>query len=307
MRQLSRSLGQLIAPVLGGFLVVTIGLQGVILIDLITFLVAVTTLLLLRFPDVPKPAGTRAKTSWVRESMVGWTYLLTRRGLFSLLLYFAIINFLLGGIEVLVTPLVLSITSPEILGVILFIGGLGMLTGSLIMSFWGGPRRKIYAVLLSQGIGGCCVLLAGLNTNIGVLAVVAFVYFLGIPIGDACSTFIFQQKVAAEVRGRVFAVIGAVAGFVLPLSYVIVSALADRVFEPLMLPGAPLAQVFGSIVGTGEGRGIGLMFAMMGSIAMLVTVLAYLYPPLRQVDDDLPQVSAPRAPTDSRSAQQAQG
>lgn len=306
MRQLSRSIGQLLAPVLGGFLVVAIGLQGVILIDLITFLFAVTTLLLLRFPDVPKTTSAKQPSSWLRESFAGWTYLLTRRGLLSLLIYFAIINFLLGSIEVLVTPLALSITSPDMLGVILFIGGLGMVTGSLIISVWGGPRRKIYGVLISQCIGGACVILAGLNSNIIVLAVVAFVYFFGIPIGDACSTFIFQQKVAAEVRGRVFAVIGAVAGFVLPMSYLIVSALADRVFEPLMMPGAPLAQVFGSIVGTGEGRGIGLMFAIMGSIAMLVTVLAYLYPPLRLIDDDLPTTGGATAPIDSRSAHQAQ-
>src|SRR5690606_30635201 len=105
-----------------------------------------------------------------------------------------------------------------------------------------GPRRKIYGVLVTQMIGSFCIMLVGLSLNVPVLCVIAFVYFFGIPIGDGCSSIIFQQKVAAEVQGRVFAAIGAVAGFVLPISYLIVSALADQIFEPLMMPGGGLAE-----------------------------------------------------------------
>jgi hypothetical protein len=63
------------------------------------------------------------------------------------------------------------------------------------------------------------------------------------------------------------------------------------VFEPSMMPGGALAGSLGWLVGVGEGRGIALMFVMMGVLAMGATVLAYLYPPLRLVEDQLPTVN----------------
>jgi len=50
MVSLARSIPSLVSPALAGFLIVAIGLEGVILIDFATFLFAVFTLLLVRFP-----------------------------------------------------------------------------------------------------------------------------------------------------------------------------------------------------------------------------------------------------------------
>lgn len=303
MVQLSRSLGQLIAPILGGVLLVRLGLQGVILIDLISFVFAVTTLLLVRFPDVPTSSPSEQQEPWLKASLAGLRYILQKPGLLALLLYFAMINFLLGGIEVLVTPLVLSITSADVLGVVLFVGGLGMLSGSVALSVWGTPRYQIYGVLIPQFIGGLCVFIAGLNVNVFVLAIVAFIYFFGVPIGDGCSTAIFQRRVAPDVQGRVFALISAIAGFILPISYIFVSLLADRVFEPMMQQGT-VAEIVGPFIGVGKGRGIGLTFIIMGILAMVVTVLAYLYPPLRSVEDEHPDAESAVVSIDVHPAQE---
>jgi MFS transporter, DHA3 family, macrolide efflux protein len=64
--------------------------------------------------------------------------------------------------------------------------------------------------------------------------------------------------------------------------------LADYVFEPLMAPDGLLAGSVGQLIGVGPGRGIGLMFIVMGTLTMIVTVVAYLYPRLRLVEDELP-------------------
>lgn len=295
MGQIARSLGQLIAPLIGGMLLTAIGIQGVIMIDLITFLVAVSSLLLIRFPSYAPRDPDEAGEPWWSAALAGWRYVLDRPGLLGLLVFFATINFLLGSIEVLVTPLVLSFTTAETLGLLLFIGGLGMLCGSLAMSLWRGPANPIHAILLPQLVGGLCVVVAGVNTNVLVLAVVAFVYFFGIPICDGYSMLVFQQKVAAGVQGRVFAVIGVVANIVLPVSYLVVSLLADRVFEPLMQPGTPLAARLGPLFGTGSGRGIGLLFAVAGALAVIATLLAYRYPPLCSIHRDLPDAARPPA------------
>jgi hypothetical protein len=55
-----------------------------------------------------------------------------------------------------------------------------------------------------------------------------------------------------------------------------------------MIPDGPLAGSVGQLIGVGPGRGIGLMFMVMGTLTMIVTVVAYLYPRLRLVEDELP-------------------
>jgi hypothetical protein len=55
-----------------------------------------------------------------------------------------------------------------------------------------------------------------------------------------------------------------------------------------MIPDGPLAGSVGQLIGVGPGRGIGLIFMVMGTLTMIVTVVAYLYPRLRLVEDELP-------------------
>ena len=289
MTQLGQALAQLISPVLAGILLGSIKLQGVILLDFATFLFALVTLLLVRFPDAKTTAaGEAGKDSLLRSAAYGWTYITARPGLLALLIFFTLSNFLVGVVEVLTTPLVLSFASAAVLGIILSIGGTGMLVGSLVISTWGGPQRRINNVFGFMLLGGLCILVAGLRTSVPLFALAAFFFFLGLPIINGSSQVIFQKKVAPNVQGRVFALNGAIAGASLPLAYAIAGPLADRVFEPLMAPNGPLAGSIGQIIGVGPGRGIGLLFIVMGALTILVTLAAYQYPRLRLVEDELP-------------------
>jgi MFS family permease len=144
LTNLGQSVAQLISPVLAGVLVVTIQIQGVILLDFATFLFALVTLLLVRFPEAKTTAASTAgKGSLLGEAAYGWTYITARPGLLGLLIFFAVNNFLMGIVMVLATPLVLSFASAAVLGTVLSIGGSGMVVGSLVMSTWGGPQRHI--------------------------------------------------------------------------------------------------------------------------------------------------------------------
>ncbi|MGB0386326.1 MAG: MFS transporter [Ardenticatenaceae bacterium] len=287
MTQLAEGVAQLISPVLGGVLLVTIELQGVILLDLMTFLFALATLLLVRFPRVTAVVRKAKKESWLHEAAYGFRYITDRPGLLGLLIFFAASNFLVGVVQVLATPLVLSFTSVDVLGTILSIGGIGMLLGSLLMSTWGGPQRLILGVLGFQLLGGLCIFLAGLRPSALLFAAAAFLFFFGIPIGNGCSQVIWQRKVAPDVQGRVFAVRRMIALSCLPLAFLVAGPLTDQVFEPLMLPDGPLANSIGQFIGVGPGRGIGLLFIILGVFTMLATVLAYQYSPLRLVEDEL--------------------
>jgi hypothetical protein len=120
------------------------------------------------------------------------------------------------------------------------------------------------------------------------VALGAFGAHFTIAIINGSNQAILQSKVAPEVQGRVFAMQQMVSNSLKPLAFLLAGILADRVFEPLMAPTGLLAHSLGNIIGTGPGRGIALIFLIMGGIKVLVSLGAYLYPRIRFIEDELP-------------------
>lgn len=290
LTQLADALKMLIPPILGGALLVTIQLQGVLLVDFITFLVSIITLSIVRFP--PRISNSAAEDEGKKESMFasftyGLKYLQSRPGLLGLIGFFAIANFFLSMISVLLTPLILSFTSPAMLGTILFIDGIGMLLSTLLISTRGMPSQQINSILGFQLLGGLCIAATGFRASVPLVAIAAFLFAFGSPIVNCCSQAILQRKVDPEVQGRVFAIEGMMSYILQPIAYVIAGPLADRVFEPLMMTNGALASTIGLVMGVGPGRGIGLLFTIVGGLSMLLPLLAYQYPRLRFVEAEL--------------------
>lgn len=293
MVQTGEALGHLLSPVLGGILLVAINLHGVFLVDFATFLFSILTLFLVHIPPPPKVSEAGAtRESLLREVAYGWKYITSRSGLMALLLFFAITNFFGGFILVLTTPMVLSFTSPSVLGTVLSVGGSGMLVGSMLMSAWGGPKRRINGVLGFQALTGLCFILAGLRPSAVLVAVAAFFFFFSLPFINGSSQAIWQSKIAPGVQGRVFAVRRMIAWSSVPLSYLIAGPLAEYVFEPLMTVGGPLAATVGRVTGAGPGRGIGLLFIIMGILTLLIDLAGYSYPRLRYLEDEIADAGA---------------
>lgn len=288
MVQAGQAVAQILAPVMAGVLIAVVGLKGIVLIDFSTFLFAVMTLLLIRIPRPEKTSeGETGSGSLFREASYGLTYIAARRGLLALMIFFAIANLLLGAVSVLVTPLVLSFASAIVLGTVITIGGTGMLAGSLAMTAWGGPKRRINGMLGFMIVLGLSIILAGLRPSATLLSVAAFLFFFALPIINSSSQAILQSKVAPDVQGRVFAVSGMIAWSSLPLAYLLTGPLADKLFEPLLVVNGPLAGGIGTLIGVGPGRGIGLLFIVMGCLTIVITVCGYLYPRLRRVEEEL--------------------
>lgn len=72
--------------------------------------------------------------------------------------------------------------------------------------------------------------------------------------------------------------------------HVLGGTLADRLFEPLMAETGFLAATVDSIIGTGPGRGMGLMFVLMGVLAILTALGGFAHPRLRNVECELPDM-----------------
>jgi DHA3 family macrolide efflux protein-like MFS transporter len=299
MVQIAQAASDVFAPLLAGLLLGVIRMQGVLLVDVITFLFAVSTLLAVRFPaPAPSPApaaalNPNAARSLLNEIASGWAYIAARPGLVGLLVFFAITNFLIGMIGALLVPLVLTITNARVLGAMISVAGSGMLLGSVLMSVWGGPQRRIRAVLGFQVLIGLGVVLIGLRPSVLLIVAGASSAHFAIPIVTASNQAIWQSKVPASMQGRVFATQHMVARLAVPLAFLSVGPLADAVCEPLMAKGGALAPYVGSIIGTGTGRGMALIFVVAGGVMLLATAAASVSPRIQRVEEELTDAALP--------------
>jgi predicted MFS family arabinose efflux permease len=283
--QMAQAVSQVLSPALAGVLLSFMGLNGILLMDVVSFLFSLASLWIVRFPH---PHGEKKSGSLFQEAAEGWQYIARRRGLLMLLLYFTIINFLVAFISVLVTPLVMSTSSEVVLGTIMSAGGVGMLVGSFVMSVWGGPKRRVYGVLGFTLLSGVAIVCGGLRFSPLLFMVCAFAFFLSVPIVAGCSQAIWQAKVNPDLQGRVFALVRMAILSAMPVATALAGPLADHVFEPLMAVHGPLSDSIGRLIGTGPGRGIGLMFVLFGILTAATAVIGYLNPHLRRVELELP-------------------
>ena len=286
--QMGQAMGALVAPILAGVLVAATGLGGVLLADVATFAVAVSTLALVRIPR-PEAAPSRSERLWGQVAE-GWRWLQARGGLFAFLLVAAGINFLLGFMNVLYIPLLLSFTDEVMLGTALTVLGAGMLVGSLVMGVWGGPKRRVRGMLAGIVVGGLLVATMGFDDSVFLVTAAAFVLMVTVAVVNGTSQVLWQVKVPPELQGRTFSVRRMLAQIAIPVSYLSAGPLADGVFEPLLAAGGELAGSVGSVIGTGPGRGIGFMFVLMGLGTVLLAVLAYFIPSIRNLEDELPDM-----------------
>lgn len=284
--QTGQALG-IIAPVIAAGLVASVGVSGVIVIDLATFAFAVATLAFVRIPRPEASAGAAAvRGSLRREAAYGWTYLRARPGLMWLTVLFAFFNFFISMSAVLVQPLILSFSSVGALGWLMFAGGSGMLVGSLVMGAWGGPKRRIHGVLGFVVLSGLTLAAHGLAPSPWLIAVMAPAFLFTIPVVGGSFMAILQTRTPPDVQGRVFATVRMLSMVTLPLAYFLAGPLADGVFEPAMAPGGALAGSLGRWIGTGDGRGIAVMFMMSGLLLAATAAAAYASASIRAVEDE---------------------
>src|SRR5512141_2837154 len=195
----------LIAPAVAGGLMGKIGLTGVIMIDFSSFLFAISVLLFVRIPRAEATAEGRAGSgALLQETAYGWKYIMARPGLAALTLLFALSSFTTEMTVVLFTPLILSFGTTAQLGMTMSLCASGFLVGGLLMSIWGGPRRRIRVVVIFMILLGLFSALIGLRASVGLIIVSGFLSTLCVPILSSSNQVIWQKKVAPDIQGRVF-------------------------------------------------------------------------------------------------------
>jgi len=282
--QLAFAFGEIVAPPLAAYLLSRIGLSGVIWVDCATFLFAIGTLLRVRFPVSRwRPQSTESKPL-LSEFAQSLRFIAGRRGLAALLAYASASRFFWGMVAALLTPMVLLLASPDALGGVLAAAGVGMFVGSFTMSLWGGSVPRIRGILLFELISGAAFVLMGARPWVVLIGAGAFVAHTTISIIDGSSCAIWQSKVPRSMQGRVFSVQQMLVSAASPAAYLLAGFLAESIFEPSLATDGAAAQFLRGVIGSGPGRGMGLMFILMGIVKLLISGLMWANRSIRVVE-----------------------
>jgi MFS family permease len=290
--QFGQGLAEVLAPALAGVLVAEIGVPGVLLVDLATFGVAVTTLLLVRLdpPAVlgadytPLPDTPAVRVAFWAGLNEGWKVVRTRPGLSALLRFQMLFSFLWSLFGVLVSPMILGFTGAPGLGLALTAAGGGMLAGSLALSAWGGPRRRLRGLMGFELVSAAAFIWMGARPSLALVAGAAFLAHFTLAFVAGLNQSIWQSQVSGALIGRVLGLRQAAVQSATLLAYILAGGLADRWLNPLLLPGGALAGGLGAWIGVGPGRGIAALCILIGLAKATAALGVSLSPAGRSLD-----------------------
>lgn len=287
MRSFSYSLANVVAPPLAGLLIGWIGVGGIIVIDLLTFTLAS---LLLAFVRVPAPEQTTAPPKFsLAQMFLGFTYIRRRPELLSLQATLTVTNFFAAfAADAIMFAFILARTAGDevALGTIKAAAAAGALAGGAFASLWGGPKKKARAILLALA-GGFFFsnVLFGLGDGVIWWSGTLFVGALLTPVLVSAFYGLWQAHIPAELQGRVFAARDILVDLPVLIGVLLAGPLADAVFEPALLPGGALADLFGGLFGNEAGSGMALMIVLFGLVGVTVSLAGLSLKSLRHLDE----------------------
>ncbi len=199
-------------------------------------------------------------------------------------------NLFAGIAQTVYAPSILAHThnSSIILGTVQSTLGIAGVAGGLLMTAWGGFKRRVYGVLLGWSLTGIFMFLFGFGRSLAMWIPAGMLMILITPLINASNQAIWQAKVAPDLQGRVFSARRLIAWFTNPISPIIAGTLSDFVLEPAMKTQSGLSHVFGGLFGIGPGSGMGLLISIGGLASAMVGLVGYLIPAIRNAEDILP-------------------
>lgn len=291
---ISRALVQIGAPAAAGFLMAHMGLQGVMAVQLCLLLAGACLVFaaLTRASDSVRGGGGQSDGA-VRASLLGGArssmsgalaYLREQPLMRALLGYGALVQCLLVLATTLLTPMVLSSHSSDVLGLVMSVGIVGGLLGSILVATAWVRHGLMRWILVCDALQCAAVLVAGYVTTPAGWCAAAFVCLFCGSTSVACSHALWMRKAPLNRQGSVFALIAASNLLVMCVVLLLGGWLADAVLEPALRDGGALSATVGAWFGTGKGRGIGLLFFLSGAIGLVLTLFALTQRRLRRLE-----------------------
>jgi len=271
-----------LAPLIAGFFIGIIGLKGIMAIDIITFVIAVIAVLWVTIPE-NIAAGTKPQVSLFKDSIFGFKYILQRKPLLLLLIVFLLTNFFGGFINTLFAPMILSKVqnSSVLFGIIQTFFGVGGILGGLLMTVWGGTKKKIKSLLFGILLSGVGITMVGFTRNVIILCLAALILTISSVISNSSSQAIWQSKVKPELQGRVFAARRVIAQLVGVIPIIASGPIVDHVLGPFV----DYKIVLNALFGIEKAGAMSMIAAISGILTVIVILIFYSVPMLMHVED----------------------
>jgi DHA3 family macrolide efflux protein-like MFS transporter len=218
-------------PALGAFMLLLLPYYGIMLVDVATAILAIFLLMLVNVPLPDREESGHEQPSLWLDLREGMGYLLGWRGL-MIMVGMAMLTRLLLTPAYTLLPLMVSgyfNGPPGQLGLLEGFLGLGMLAGGVILSLWGGFKRRIYTTMAGFVVLGIGLLVMGLApAGLFVIALAGvLVIGLAVPLVDGPMMAILQATVDPNIQGRVFSLMGSLVGLAAPIGLILAGPISD--------------------------------------------------------------------------------
>ena len=290
---------EIFGPVLAGILYISIGLNGILALNLLTFVFSIGALLFVDIPATPQTEeGETSQNKFLQEAFYGIKYILKRPGLLGIQLIFFFGN-LFSGIALSVTAIYTMIAlrtggNLEIAGTIQSMGALVAVLVGVFLGIFGGIKSPARAILLGWILSSLFGLtLLGIGQILLVWLIAKTIDSIFEPIVNVAIETFLQTKIPPDLQGRVFSASDFIAQLPFLFTPLLAGFFGEKVFEPAMHVGGTLANTFGWLVGTGPGAGFGVMIFLCGIGGTLIGLWGYLSPAIRNVNQNLPDYELP--------------
>lgn len=284
----SHPLAGVVAPALTGMLYVALGITGIVLIDMATFVIAVLVLLGMRSARAEPAASSGPAPQFWRELRHGYGYLRTRPALLTLVIYSACANFFLNGSLGLSLPYLLTLCGDEqVTGIVMAFESLGgLIGGALLAAYAPSIRSRVKLLNVGMLVVSAMLLLFGSLRAPFALALVIFVLIAALQVWSLLTT-ILQLHTPSELHGRVLSIAQQLGYLGATSSFLLSGPLVDRVLEPAV--GGPGWAAFAWLLGDRPGAGMGLLFVLAGVGLLILTVGVFARPAMRGLDTAYPK------------------
>ncbi|MBN1266040.1 MAG: MFS transporter [Anaerolineales bacterium] len=250
---------------LGALLIELLRTESILLIDVGTAMMAILPLLFVLIPQPAREGPENESTTIWQDLKNGLNYLRSWKGMLILLGFAMLFKLALTPAFSLFPLFVYKHFSGDSadLSKLQALTGVGIVLGGLIMSAWGGFKRRIITTMSAMNFLGLSLIGLGLlpGTGFGMAAVLSFALGVAIPFVDAPLMAIMQATIAPEKQGRVLSLIGSLLWITSPLGLAISGPMADRF-------------------------GLSIWYIIAGALCVLTGLSGFFIPALMQIEEN---------------------
>ena len=272
LRSLSRSLISVLNPLIATALYSFVGLNGVIAVDISSFMVAFITLLF--FVKIPENKNDKRESVLVLAKE-GLIFLRENPLILMLILFMSGVNFIASAFDAVLPGYVLP--NPKggstVLGIVTSCSGVAMIVGSLVVSVLPEPKNRVkiiyWTMLFSLGTEN---FLLAFSREPLLWCVGQIIGWVLVPVMSANLDVILRTSIPVKLQGRVYACRNTLQFFTIPIGLFIGGFMVDNVCEPFMRIHGDLS-ILKTLFGTGKGSGAALMMLILGVSGSLICII----------------------------------